>query len=86
MINEAKNQKEIAQQYELELKSKLYDLQKKIATRTGFIAYYYQILPRCKSLKSAFEITNLMYYKLFDEYLFSSYHSFCMCRKRTLKK
>ena len=81
-----KTQQKIANQYEIELKSKLYDLQKKLATRTGFLKYYYKILPRCKTLTSAFEITNLMYYKLFDEYCFTSYHSFCMFRKKTLKK
>lgn len=80
------HQQKIANQYEIELKSKLYDLQKKLATRTGFVNYYYIILPRCKTLTAAFEITNLMYYKLFDEYLFTSYHAFCMCRKKMLKK
>lgn len=80
------NQLKIALQYEIELKSQLYDLQKQLATRSGFVKYYYKILPRCQTLTAAYEITNLMYYKLFGEYCFNSYHAFCMYRKKTLKK
>lgn len=79
-------QKEKAIQYEMELKSKLYDLQKKLATRSGFVNYYYTILAKCKNFKAAYDLVSLMYYKLFNEYLFSSYHAFIMYRKKCLKK
>lgn len=80
------NQQQKAIQYEVQLKSKLYDLQKKLATRSGFVAYYYLILPKCKTFVAAFELTNLMYFKLFNEYLFNSYHAFSMYRKKWLQK
>lgn len=79
------NQRKIAEDYQRNINAQLAVLMQKIATPSGFLQYYYKILPRCKSQKSAFEIVNLLYYLVFDEEKYSSYNSFRQMKNKEFK-
>ena len=76
------SQTEIANKYEVDLKSKLYDLQKEIVTRSEFLKYFYQILGKFKTQKDAFDSLNAIYFLLFAEEQFASYDAFRMYRNK----
>lgn len=63
----------------------MYEVQQKLATKTAFLQYYYVVLKKCKTQKSAFDVVSLMYYKSFNEYLFNSYDAFRMYKNNNLK-
>lgn len=71
-----KKQEKEAYNYQIKLKAKMFTIQQKLATKTAFVNYYYTVLKNCKTQKEAFNITALMYYKLFKEDLFPSWDSF----------
>ena len=79
------NQQQKANNYEIELKSKLYEAQKVLATKAGFLQYYYNIVGKCDTQETAYNIVSNMYYLLFNEFMFKSFNSFRMYRNRNLK-
>ncbi|CAL2077703.1 hypothetical protein [Tenacibaculum sp. 190524A02b] len=72
----------IAEQQERNVKSRVYDLAKKIGTRNGFFEYYFKIVLRCNSQKQAFELVNQIHYLIYDEFRYNCYHSFLNQRKK----
>ncbi|OCK44371.1 hypothetical protein BA195_06755 [Tenacibaculum soleae] len=79
------NQQQKANLYQLKIKSQLADLVLQIATSNGFLQYYFKILPKCKTQKDAFELVNLIYYLLFNEYKYTGYNSFRQVKNKYLK-
>lgn len=51
-------------------------LLKKIATTQGFFQYYFEQLPRHRTMPECFNTVNEKYFELFGEWRFESYHSF----------
>ena len=79
------NQQQKADLYQLKIKSQLADLVLQIATSNGFLQYYFKILPKCKTQKDAFDLVNLMYFLIFNEYKYAGYNSFRQVKNKYLK-
>ena len=58
---------------------------RQLATRQGFFEYWFKILPKCKSHKTAFDIVSFLYFILFKEEKYASFNSFQSQKKRYLK-
>lgn len=80
------NQTKKAEDYTMELQAKAAVLMQQIATKNGFLQYYYKILPKCTSQKSAFLVVNALYQLLFDEEMYQNYDAFRKFKNRDLKK
>jgi hypothetical protein len=78
--------KQTSEQFKQELEAKILPIAQKLGTRQGFFEYWFQILPRCKSHKAAFDIANLLYFKIFKEEKYTSFGSFINQKNRYLKK
>lgn len=70
------NHKKEAQDQRQKIDKEVLGLASKLGNSIGFFRYYWQILPKCKTQKAAYLITNLMYLKIFGEEKYSSYDSF----------
>lgn len=73
------------EQFKLSVEAKVLPIAQKLGTRKGFFEYWFKILPKCKSHKAAFDITNLLYLKIFKEEKYNSYGSFKNQKNRYLK-
>jgi hypothetical protein len=78
-------QQETSQQFQQKIEAKVLPLAQKLGTRQGFFEYWFQILPRCKSHKAAFDIVNLLHHLIFNEEKYTSYDSFKKQKTRYLK-
>lgn len=78
------SQRELADQYEKDLKSKAFVVMQKIGNKQSFFQYYYQVLPKFKTNKSAFEAVNLLHQLLFGESRFPSWEAFKKAKNRNL--
>ena len=58
---------------ELQYENKLL---KKLATTQGFFQYYFEQLPKHRTMPECFNAVNDKYFDLFGEYRFESYYSF----------
>tara|TARA_R110001632_G_scaffold137804_1_gene253403 strand:+ start:1633 stop:1881 length:249 start_codon:yes stop_codon:yes gene_type:complete len=72
------------EQFQQQLEAMVLPIAKQLGTRQGFFEYWFQILPRCKSQKTAFDIVNLLYLKIFGEEKYTSYTSFKHQKNRYL--
>ena len=76
--------KQSAAQFQQQIEAKVLPLAQKLGTRNGFFEYWFQILPRCKSHKAAFDIANLLHLKIFKEEKYTSFSSFVNQKNRYL--
>lgn len=72
------------EQFQQQIEAKILPLAQKLGTKQGFFEYWFQILPKCKSNKAAFDITNLLHLKIFKEEKYTSYDSFVKAKNRYL--
>lgn len=79
-------QQKKAEDYTIELQAKAAVLMQQIATRNGFLQYYYRILPKCSSQKAAFLVVNCLYELLFNEEMYQNYDAFRKFKNKDLKK
>ncbi|WP_439129945.1 hypothetical protein [Polaribacter sp.] len=74
-----------SEQFKQQIEAMVLPIAQKLGTRQGFFEYWFQILPKCKSQKTAFEIVNLMHYKIFKEEKYTSFDSFKKQKNNYLK-
>lgn len=70
------NQQQTAQQHQENIDKQVLEIASQLGNSLGFFRYYWQILPRCKTQKAAFQITNLMYRLIFSEEKYTNYDAF----------
>jgi hypothetical protein len=75
-IRQLNQMQQTPEQFKLSIEAKVLPIAQKLGTRNGFFEYWFNILPKCKSHKAAFDITNLLYFKIFKEDKYHSYASF----------
>lgn len=73
------------EQFKQYIEAQVLPLAQKLGTRQGFFEYWFKILPRCKSQKSAFDIVNLLHLKIFKEEKYNSFTSFYKQKNSYLK-
>lgn len=74
-----------AENYRNNILAKSAILQNQLATKPGFIQYYFKILPNCESQNAAFQVTSLIYELLFNRMLFNCYDTFRKEKNKYLK-
>ncbi|QOD60645.1 hypothetical protein H9I45_15095 [Polaribacter haliotis] len=74
------------EQFKQIIEAKVLPIAQQLGTRQGFFEYWFKILPRCKSHKAAFDLTNLLYLKIFKEQKYTSFDSFRNQKNTYLKK
>lgn len=72
------------EQFKQQIEAMVLPIAQKLGTRQGFFEYWFKILPKCKSHKSAFEITNLLHQLIFKEEKYQTYNSFKNQKSRYL--
>lgn len=72
-------------EFERQIKSRVYEIAKKIGTRNGFFQYYFDISKRCCSNSEAFQLTNQIHYLIFKEYRYTSYTTFSKQKQKYLR-
>lgn len=78
-------QQQKAIEFERQIKSRVYEIAKKIGTRDGFFQYYFDISKRCSSNSEAFYLTNQIHYLIFNEYRYTSYTTFSKQKQKYLR-
>jgi hypothetical protein len=71
--------------FQQQISALAFPLAQKLGTREGFFEYWFQILPRCKSHKAAFDLANLIHFKIFKEEKYTCYESFKNQKNKYLK-
>ena len=61
---------------QIEQLEKKNELMRKLATRTGFINHYFELLPKRKTNEAAFDELNTLYNDLFGHDRYNDYNSF----------
>lgn len=73
------------EQFKQQIEAMVLPIAQKLGTRQGFFEYWFKILPKCKSHKTAFDIVNLLFLLIFKEEKYTSYDSFKKQKSRYLK-
>lgn len=84
-MNTETNQNQTAENFRNKILAESAELQNQLATRNGFVKYYFKILPKCESQNAAFQLTSVIYELLFDSLLFSCYDTFRKEKNKHLK-
>jgi hypothetical protein len=77
--------KQTPEQFRQQIEAMVLPLAQKLGTRNGFFEYWFQILPRCKTQKAAFDFANLLHLKIFKEEKYISFDSFYKQKNLYLK-
>lgn len=72
-------------QFKQAIEAKVLPIAQKLGTRQGFFEYWFQILPNCKSQEAAFDIVNLLHFRIFKEEKYTSFDSFRKQKNNYLK-
>ena len=75
----------LQQEHERNIKSRAFDIAKRLGTTRGFVEYYFNVLGRFKTQKAAFDLCNELYFMLFGEYRYSDFRSFRKSQNKYVK-
>mgnify|MGYP000047098876 FL=1 len=73
------------EQFKQSIEAKLLPIAQCLGTRNGFFEYWFRILPRCRTPKTAFYVANLLHLTIFKEEKYTSYDSFHKQKSNYLK-
>jgi hypothetical protein len=73
------------EQFQQKIEAMILPIAQKLGTSEGFFLYWFQILPKCKNQKAAFDLANLLHFKIFKKEKYSSFDSFRKQRDSYIK-
>ena len=75
----------LQQEHERNIKSRAFDIAKRLGTTHGFVEYYFNVLGRFKTQKATFDICNELYFLIFGEYRYSDLKLFKQMKNKHLR-
>ena len=75
----------LEQEHERNIKSRTFDIAKRLGTTHGFVEYYFNVLGRFKTQKATFDICNELYFLIFGEYRYSDLKLFKQMKNKHLR-